>query len=136
MRCLVAMFALALAACSETITSNPAGTRLMYPITAEEADQVLGQAMLATFPGSTILPVTLPNKGYVVTIRFLIDQHDIIGTAVPTDGRQSNGVTIRGFSFVVSNTGTLPISASGFSRTLFDDIHKRAAAIRAPLPAI
>lgn len=133
----LALCALFLSGCegksSNLDVKNPGGG-IVYPITAEEADQVIGQAMQATFPGSPIVNVAFPKKGYMVTLKVLVDTHDIIATAMPAVGRDAQGNAVNGYAFEVSHKGTVP-HAPGQASALFDAINKRAAAIRAPIPA-
>jgi hypothetical protein len=116
--------------------TSPGGRGIVYPINAEEADAVLSQAMVATFPGLPISGVSLPNKGYTATISLLLDSHRITATAIPTFGRGPNGSRVSGHSFEVAHAGTMPVSGSTRAGTLFESINQRAAAIRAPIPAL
>lgn len=128
---------IALAACSGKTSNldakNPAG-QIVYPITPEEADRVLSQAMVATFPDTPIVPVAMPNKGYTVTIQFLMDSHRITATAVPAAGQEPNGLKVNGYAFDISDYGTIPLTASRKVASLFETLNKGAAAIKGPLP--
>lgn len=117
-------------------TAQGAAGNVVYPISADEADRVLGQAMLAAFPDEPISSVSLPNRGYSSTIRFALDSHRVSAMAVPGFGRATDGSKVSGFSFQVTHAGTMPISGSNRSAAIFADINQRAAAIHAPLPAI
>jgi hypothetical protein len=129
--------AIGLAGCSGKTSNldakNPAG-QIVYPITAEEADRVVSQAMVATFPDTPIVPVAVPNKGYTVTIQFLMDSHRITATAVPATGQEPNGLKVSGYAFDVSDYGTIPLTASRKVASLFDALNQSAAAIKGPLP--
>lgn len=134
---IVAMLSLVLLACegksSNLDATNPGG-RIMYPVTAEQADGVLSRAMVATFPETPITQVAVPNKGYMATISFALDSHRFTATAVPAAGLQSDGVRVNGYAFDVSDYGTIPITASRRSSALFRAINQGAASISAPLP--
>lgn len=127
-----------LAGCSGQMTTAgaevPADRRVVYPITAEQADAVLAQAMTALFPGEPISAVALPGKGYTATIRFALDSHQITGMAIPAQGRGPGG-PVAGFEFRVTHTGTMPITGNNRSVALFKAINDRAAAVAAPVPA-
>lgn len=127
-----------LAGCGGQISNLDAkdagGQKIIYPITAEQADAVLAEAMLATFPNSQITNVSIPKKGYAVTLQVLIDTHDISALASPAAGRDSQGNTVNGYAFEVVHRGTLPHGPSR-AGALFKAINERAAAIRTPVPA-
>lgn len=129
-----ALFALApLAACSGQVSqaspTNPSGRPLVYPITAEQADGIIAQAMVEVFPGSPVSAVSLPYKGYTVTLRILLDTHQITAYAVPA------GVPPEGYSFQVDHAGTIPLTGGRRAADLFAAITRRAATLAAPLPA-
>jgi hypothetical protein len=105
----------------------------MYPITADEADRVMAQAMVGEFPGSPISSVTLPNKGYVVTISFALDSHRISVVAIPATGIDANGNRLQGFSFEVSHQGTMLLTAPPRATSLFSRVNQLATAIRPPI---
>lgn len=131
--------ALALAGCSGQMSTAggefPPDRRVVYPITAEQADKVLTQAMTASFPDSPISSVALPGKGYTATIRFALDSHQITAVAVPAQGRGAAG-PVNGYEFRVMNAGTMPITGNNRSVALFKAINDRAAAVAAPVPAV
>lgn len=138
MKLIVCVLALGLAGCagqiSNTQANSPTGA-VVYPISADEADRVIGQAMIETFPGTPISAVALPNKGYTTTIRLLLDSHQITATAVPSSGMDAQGVKVNGYAFDVSNSGTMPLTASARSDALFKLINARAGAIHPAIPA-
>lgn len=133
----LALVALALAACegqSSNLDAASPGGRIMYPITADQADGVLSRAMVATFPATPITAVAVPNKGYMATISFALDSHRFTATAEPAAGVRSDGSRADGYAFTVSDYGTIPITASRRSSALFQAINRDAAAITPPLP--
>lgn len=132
-----AVVALALAACegrSSNLDAASPGGRIMYPITAEQADGVLSRAMLATFPETPVATLAGPNKGYMATISFAMDSHRFTATAAPAAGVRPDGSRVNGYAFTVSDYGTIPITASRRSNALFQAINRDAAAISVPLP--
>lgn len=139
-RLALALSVCVLAGCSGQVsnsdTASPSNRDVVYPISADEADRVLGQAMLSAFPDEPISPVSLPNKGYSSTIRFVLDTHRVSAMAVPGTGVEPNGNRVAGYSFQVTHAGTMPISGSNRSAALFASINQRAAAIHAPLSAV
>ena len=130
------VFALCLAGCAGQISnsgaSTPTARSIIYPFTAEEADYVLSQAMTANFPGSPISPVSLPSKGYTVTVHLLLDSHQITATAIPVSRRDATGKQMSGYTFEVVHAGTMIVSGPPRATALFESINQRAAAIRAP----
>lgn len=127
-----------LAGCGGKISNldakGSAGGKLVYPISAQEADSALAQAMMATFPDSQVVSVALPKKGYMVTMRFMIDRHEITASATPATGRDAQGATVSGYAFEVVHSGTLP-NGPDQAAALFKAINDRAAVIRPPVPA-
>lgn len=128
-----------LAGCSGQVSNSdagiPAAQNVVYPISAEAADRVIGQAMIAAFPEEPISPVSLPNRGYSSTIRFALDSHRVSAMAVPGTGQEPDGSKVSGYSFRVTHAGTMPISGSKRSAALFAAINQQAAAIHAPVPS-
>lgn len=120
---------------SNTGAEVPPDRRVVYPMTAEQADGVLSQAMLATFPDSPIGAVALPGKGYTATIRFALDSHQITAMALPARGVGAGGAAVSGYEFKVTHAGTMPITGNNRSVSLFKAINDRAAQVAAPLPA-
>lgn len=132
-----AVAALALAACegrSSNLDAASPGGRIMYPITAEQADGVLSRAMLATFPETPVATLAGPHKGYIATISFAMDSHRFTATAMPAVGMRPDGSRADGYAFTVSDYGTIPITASRRSSALFQAINRDAAAASAPMP--
>lgn len=131
-------FALALASCAGQMSTSgadlPPDRRVVYPITAEQADQVLAQSMTALFPESPISAVVLPGKGYTATVRFALDSHQITAIAVPAQGRGASG-PVNGYEFRVTHAGTMPITGNNRSVALFKAINERAASLAAPVAA-
>jgi hypothetical protein len=128
-----------LAACSgqqsNTSLTTGGGTGIMYPISAEEADRVMATAMVGEFPGSAISAISLPNKGYIVTIGYLLDSHRISMVAIPATGLDTVGGRVPGFSFEVSHQGTMGITAPPRANSLFRRVNELAGAIKGPVRA-
>jgi uncharacterized protein YceK len=136
---IIAVTAMTTAGCSTTrSTSQQASanvsTQFIYPITAEQANNVLIEAMQYQFPDSSIVRVELPYKGYLVTKRFLLDSQDFTSRMIPAKGRDDNGKIFDGFYFEVIDAGTMPISGSVRASSLFDKIIAIANNIARPLP--
>ncbi len=106
---------------------------VVYPITAEEADRVMAAAMVGEFPGSPISAVALPNKGYVVTIAYLLDSHRISLVAIPSAGIDASGARVPGFAFEVSHQGTMGITAPPRANSVFRRVTELAGLVRGPL---
>lgn len=109
-------------------------TQYMYPMTSEQANEVLTKAMNYQFPDAPIVRVELPYKGYFVTQRFLLDSQDFTARMVPTKGNDIKGKTFDGFYFEVIDAGTMPISGSVRASSLLDKINEIASNISKPLP--
>lgn len=92
---LAMLAAVLLDGCSGTLSTiaPAAGARgpEMYALTEEQADRVLATAMAAEFAGSPVSRVELPNRGYQVMIRFLLDSQTIAAVMIPAKGRASGG---------------------------------------------
>lgn len=131
--------AMAIAGCSGQVSNvganTPPAARVVYPITAEQADQALSKAMVAAFPETPISSVSLPHKGYTATIRFALDSHRITAMTMPGIGVTPSGDRVNGYSFQVSNAGTMPATGTNRSNALFERINREASALAAPLPA-
>lgn len=111
------------------------GAGTMFPITAEEADRVMATAMVGEFPGSPISAISLPNKGYIVTIAYLLDSHRISVVAIPATGLDTGGARVPGFSFEVPHQGTMGITAPPRANSLFRRANELTGTVRGPLRA-
>ncbi|MGZ0018711.1 hypothetical protein [Nitrosomonas sp. wSCUT-2] len=113
--------------------SADVSTQYMYPMTAEQADKILTEAMKYQFSDASIVRVELPYKGYFVTRRFLLDSQDFTARMIPAKGIDQNGKTVSGFYFEVLDAGTMPISGSVRASSLFDKIIEIANSISKPI---
>jgi len=128
-----------LAGCSGQISnatsSDPAQRGVVYPITAARADLAIAESMQEVFPETPVVAVALPRKGYTVTISFLADSHRITAVAEPAAGRVGGGTLVDGYTFTVSDYGSIPITGGNRAQRLFAAINRRAAVMAAPVPA-
>lgn len=113
--------------------SADVSTQYIYPITEEQADKVLTEAMKYQFPDAPIVRVELPYKGYFVTRRFLLDSQDFTARMIPAKGIDQSGKTVNGFYFEVLDAGTMPISGSVRASSLFDRVIEIANNISKPI---
>ena len=80
---------LALGACAGSGWSDE--PKVVFPITAEEADKVMYDAMVEEFGVASIHRVTYPQAGY----RYA----ETVVRRVETRGRQSDGRVVTGYAF-------------------------------------
>ncbi|MBS0588545.1 MAG: hypothetical protein JSS37_11480 [Proteobacteria bacterium] len=113
--------------------SADVSTQYIYPMTEEQADKVLTEAMKYQFPDAPIVRVELPYKGYFVTRRFLLDSQDFTARMIPAKGIDQSGKTVNGFYFEVLDAGTMPISGSVRASSLFDRVIEIANNISKPI---
>lgn len=103
-----------LAACSSVETrpvdASGEGTPV-YFISSTEADQIMKSAMVEVFPRLPIMRVDAPYQGYTASMNFALDQHSVTLMAVPANGSWE-GVVRSGYSFKVSQFGSIPITGS------------------------
>ena len=131
--------ALAIGGCASAPARTP-GTFVsqsepVYLITEAQADHILVDAMNAEFGTSPIARVEHPNRGYLATIKFLFDSHQIVGTMVPSRCRKADGSVQDGFYFTVSHSGTMPLSGIARSKRLKDRLNEAATAISPSVPS-
>lgn len=125
---------LLLSGCSGTrSTVADPSTAHVYPLTEEQANLIVAEAMSAEFSGSAISRVDFPNSGYRVTIRFALDSHDIVALYIPAKGKGPDGETLDGFVFEVNDSGTMAISGRRRANKLFEGIQQRANRVAAPV---
>lgn len=128
---LATLIALVLPGCEKPASSldakSPAG-RIMYPITAEEADAVLYRALRSTAPEADVTAVAGPNKGYVAVINKDRRSYTYYASAVPAVGLRPDGTRVGGYTFEVSGWQSI---RAGY---LVESINLGAATISAPLP--
>jgi|GEM_PF-849049 len=115
---------------TSNLDANSPGGRIMYPITAGEADGVISRALNSTLPGANVTPVATPYKGYVAVATFPRETrtYTYTATAVPAVGLKPDGTRANGFAFDVSG------SRIGPGEHLFEAINLGAATLNAPLP--
>lgn len=130
---LTALIALVLTGCEKPTSNLDArspGGRIMYPITADEADAVIFRALRSTVPGADVTPVAEPNQGYVALFKFPRETrvYTYTTTAVPAVGLRPDGTRANGYAFDISG------SRAGAAAHLFEAINLGAATLGAPLP--
>ena len=128
---LATLFALVLPGCGKPASNldvKGLGGRIMYPITADEADAVLYRALRSTAPEADVTAVAEPNKGYVAVINKDRRSYTYTASAVPAIGLKPDGTRVDGYAFEVS--GWQSVRAS----YLLESINLGAATISAPLP--
>lgn len=113
---------------TSTLDARSPGGRIMYPITAEEADAVLYRALRSTAPEASVTAVTEPNKGYVAVINKDRRSYTYNASAVPAVGLRPDGTRVAGYAFEVSGWQSI---RAGY---LLESINLGAATISAPLP--
>lgn len=119
---------------SNADSAVPAAQRIVYPMSAAQADGVLARAMATTFPGSVLTPIQTPGRGYAATVRFALDSHRISGFAVPAQGVKEGNV-LDGYAFTVTHAGSMPTTGETRAVMLFDAINREASLVSAAIPA-
>lgn len=125
-----------LGGCSHTTSMAPVGgtgPATMYPLSDEQADQVLATAMASEFPGAPISRVEFPHKGYTATMRFLLDSHQITAVRVPAKGRDGDR-TVDGFYFEVNDAGTMLVSGRNRAGKVYERAVHEAGRLAGALP--
>lgn len=129
---------LLLASCSTTQSMAGRGadrnTAQMFPVSYDEADQILAGAMAAVFAGQPISRVEFPNRGYQATLRFAFDTHVIVGYVIATAGTAPDGSRVEGYYFEVSGSGTMPISGGAKVNAVYNRAVEDASRLAAPMP--
>lgn len=118
-----------LAACASTVTApvdaSGEGTPV-YFISTQEADSIMKKAMVEVFPKLPIMKVEAPYSGYTASMDFLLDSHSVTLAAIPAKG-QIDGMLRDGYSFQVSQYGSIPITGSIKARNLIEEIERMTA---------
>lgn len=93
----------------------------------EAADTVCLQSMMAVFPDIPFekAPFPKPYIRYQANMRVALDQHTVVVTAVPHSNKNSNGQDVYGYSFEVSDHGSIIIQGPQRASTLAN--HLRAS---------
>lgn len=108
----------------------------MYPLTAEQADQVLIKSMMEQFGDAPLIRVDAPYKGYTVHTYFLLDSHRFTARMIPAKGQSTNGKVVDGYVFDVIDSGTLLISSQIRAERLIKRLFENAGSIAKPIPII
>ena len=129
---------MATAACAAAPARIPAGiisaTEPVFLISATQADQVLVTAMTAEFGDTPIVPVEFPHRGYQATIKFVLDSHQITGMMVPSRGAAPDGTVRDGFYFLVTHSGTMPLSGMARAGRLRERLSNGAGILGTRVP--
>lgn len=104
----------------------------IWPVSEQEADGVVFQAVSSALPGQVVLRVGGPVIGYQATHWILTDHHNYIATASPVSGKATNQVDVTGFAFEVRHSGTLIEGATKASR-IYDLMVEQASQIAPPV---
>lgn len=110
-----------------------AGGGVVYPITAEQANDVLLAAFQRSFAGQPIHQMGRSQLGYWARITLLVDHHDIFGFAEPARGKKPGGEVVDGYRFKVVHRGTIYISGPIRANKLAARIHEHARRLAQPL---
>lgn len=113
-----------------------AGPTEMYPITSEQADNVLVKSMMQQFGDAPLIRIDAPYKGYTVHTYFLLDSHRFTARMIPAKGQSVNGKVIDGYIFDVIDAGTMLISGQIRAESLIKHIFDNASQIAKPIPLI
>jgi len=102
----------------------------IYPMTQAQADAVLLRAMLKTFPDAEVerAQVPAPAVRYQARLRFALDSHVVVATALPASRRDGAGSLAEGYAFQVSDSGSMPMSGSSRAERLFSELRAELAA--------
>lgn len=118
-----------LAACSsvETAPVDPSGKGTpIYFISAKQADGIMKTAMVEAFPKLPIMKVDAPHQGYTASMNFALDQHSVTLMAVPVVG-ELNGSRQDGFSFKVTQYGSMPLTGGSKASKLIETVERMTA---------
>ena len=136
----LAMTAILVSACAGPVRTigalSTVGEGQVYPLTAAQADAVLLKAMLTTFPDSEVerAQVPAPAVRYQARMRFALDSHIIVATALPSVGLKGGTESIDGYVFQVSDSGSMPISGANRAEQLSSTLHAELTIYGSPLP--
>lgn len=120
---------------SDSVSAAAAPTE-MYPITAEQADQVIIKSMTEQFGDVPMLRVDAPYKGYTVHTYFLLDSHRFTARMIPAKGQEPNGKVVGGYVFDVIDAGTMLISGQIRAESLITRLYDNAKLITKPIPIV
>ena len=131
------IFIFILAGCAGSVSNLGEGSQaMMYPITVEQGENVILQALSENIPGKAITPVLYPSRGFTVGTKILFDSHTITATMQRAFAVDGDGNELEGISFTVQNAGTIPLSFGSKAKPLFDKINSLAMAISRPLAVV
>jgi len=123
---------LACSACSSTqstITREKTG----YALSREQAGEIVNSSIQANFSPDYVNPGaanSLTSSGYV---RFALDTHTIVATAIPMRGYLPSGKLADGYGFEVNSFGTMPISGGARAKSVYRLIKQQAGILGEPL---
>jgi hypothetical protein len=106
----------------------------VFPIRREAADRIVAKVMQSEFIGA--VPVTDPYPGYQGTMNFAFDSYTVVACMIAAKGRNSDGSTVDGFAFEVSQSGTTWIDGSVKANLVFNRILSEAYEITNPIPLV
>jgi len=103
------------AACTSTgdKTTEPV---LVYPISANDADTIVQNAMRPEFKATAVQRLTAPHMGYKGTLVAAADSIAIRAYRIQAKGQRRDGSTVPGFYFEVSDSGNSEAGASAVER--------------------
>ena len=120
-----------LTACASTVTApvdaSGDGTPV-YLISTQEADSIMKKAMVEVFPKLPIMKVEAPHSGYTASMDFLLDSHSVTLAAIPSKG-MFNGVERDGYSFQVSQYGSIPITGGIKANNLIEAVERMTSGV-------
>ncbi|QBY02932.1 hypothetical protein E2K93_00450 [Thalassotalea sp. HSM 43] len=88
------------------------GAGHVYIISEAIAKRLMMAAMKSEFNPKDIKELSKPNIGYSSTVQWGVDEDTIELTALPAEGKDSSGETVRGYVFSAKHAGTAPAAGS------------------------
>jgi PAS domain S-box-containing protein len=108
----------------------------MFPISAQQADRILYDALTAEFAGTSPRRITGGSQGLEVTIRFAIQAYTISALRIPATGQRADGSLVEGYRFLVSSSGTIPKTLQARGERLLRNVEYEAGLLAAARPVV
>jgi hypothetical protein len=110
--------------------------KMMFPITAEQADKVMQDALTVQFGADMVRRTDHPHPGYEARTGILGEPDVIFAVRVPAKGERPTGEDVDGFAFLVGHRRQSPGRRMPQVLDVYDRVVELASHVADPLPRV
>lgn len=110
--------------------------KMMFPITAEQADRVLQDALTVQFGANMVRRTDDPHPGFEARTGVLGEPDVVYAVRVPAKGERPTGEDVDGFTFLVGHRHPSPGTHLPQLHHTYDRVVELASHVADPIPRV